>query len=122
MAFASIIRAALLLALAGLTAVLAWVGGIGVFNAAPGRAIVLGLALAPALALFVRIAKGRLGSVLAVPVAIVSAFVGILLSFCLCAAPLSTESVAILVAAAVVGGLAAFDIAVGLFSSSSAAA
>ena len=119
---ASVVRAVLLLALVALTIVLAWIGAVGVMNGAPGRGIVLGLALAPALALIVRLAKGRLGSVLAVLVAIVSALVGVALSFCLCPAPLSAESVAILVAAAIVGGVAVIDIVVGLFSRGSAAA
>jgi hypothetical protein len=103
-----------MLALAALAAILAWIGGIGVINGAPGRAIVLGLALAPAVTLVLRFAKGRLGSVLAVPVAGVSAIVGALLSFCLCPAPLSTESVAILVAAALVSALAVIDVVIGM--------
>jgi hypothetical protein len=44
------------------------------------------------------------------------------LSFCLCPAPLKPESIAILIAAPIVGGLAVIDIVVGLVSRSASAA
>jgi len=99
---ARIARAALAVALLALTGVSAWVGvsrATSGQGGAPALLIAGLLPLATAGLLFVR---PRLGAGLAVVAALVGAVSGIPLSFCLCGAPLSDSSIALLVASGVV--------------------
>jgi hypothetical protein len=99
---ARIARAALAVALLALTGVSAWVGvsrATSGQGGAPALLIAGLLPLATAGLLFVR---PRLGAGLAVVAALVGAVSGIALSFCLCAAPLSDSSIALLVASGAV--------------------
>lgn len=107
----TITRAALAVALVGLAGAFIWVGAMRATSGQPGGVPSLLLALVPLAAaglLFVRL---RVGATLAVLAALLGAGVAFALNFCLCPMPpLGPEFVALYVAAAVVFGLALFQL------------
>lgn len=113
----TIIRVALAAALLVLAGVFIWVG-VTRSAKGPGGEVILAAALLPLAAaglLSVRRDRGSalaaLGTTLAIVVAPIAALIGYGISFCMCQAPLSAESIALMAVAAAVFPLAVADIA-----------
>ncbi|OGN81045.1 MAG: hypothetical protein A2X23_10365 [Chloroflexi bacterium GWC2_73_18] len=109
----TITRAALALALLALAGILIWVGATRASNGQTTVAVLILLsALLPLAAAGLLFIRPGIGAALAIFAALLGAFWGLLLSFCLgCSpTPVSTESIALLVAAAAVFALALVEL------------
>jgi len=91
-------RSALAVALLALAGLLIWVGMTRFATGQAGTEYLLGSALLPLAAAVLLFRRRGLGAGLAVAAALLGALLGVGLSFCLCSAPLKTESIALLVA------------------------
>jgi hypothetical protein len=103
-------RAALAAALLVLAGILIWIGVTRFTTGATGTEYLLGSALLPLAAAGLLFRRRGMGAGLAVVAALLGALVGVGLSFCLCSAPLKTESIALLVASLAVFVLALVEL------------